>query len=147
MATPEDFGLRKDFILPIPSLTTTSSSGITYVSFARACPRIMRLLRSLPEDEYPLEEVELSAGGDYLVPSYASFGSEWDRMKGGPSVINLGAAVDRLKATCDLIIEVLALEPLGGTESPTSSSVHTLSSGLVTGGGGKVLVQSRMTFS
>lgn len=40
------------------------------------------------------------------------------------------------------------MEPLGGTESPTSPAVHTLQlSGLVTGGGGKVLVRCRMTFA
>ena len=40
------------------------------------------------------------------------------------------------------------MEPLGGTEVPTSTSVHTLQlSGLVMGGGGKVLVRCRMTFS
>lgn len=40
------------------------------------------------------------------------------------------------------------MEPLGGTEIPQSTSVHTLQlSGLVTGGGGKVLVRCRMTFS
>jgi coatomer subunit gamma len=51
-------------------------------------------------------------------------------------------------AACDSIIEVLNMEPLGGTEVPSSSSVHTLQlSGLVAGGGGKVLVRSRMTFN
>lgn len=40
------------------------------------------------------------------------------------------------------------MEALGGTESPTSSSTHTLQlSGLVIGGGGKVLVRCRMTYS
>lgn len=40
------------------------------------------------------------------------------------------------------------MEALGGTQTPASTSVHTLQlSGLVTGGGGKVLVRSRMTFS
>jgi coatomer protein complex subunit gamma len=40
------------------------------------------------------------------------------------------------------------MEPLGGTEAPSSTSVHTLQlSGLVVGGGGKVLVRCRMTFS
>lgn len=39
------------------------------------------------------------------------------------------------------------MEPLGGTEQPTSTSVHTLNlSGLVCGGGGKVLARARMTF-
>lgn len=40
------------------------------------------------------------------------------------------------------------MEPLGGTEIPQSTSVHTLQlSGLATGGGGKVLARCRMTFS
>lgn len=53
-----------------------------------------------------------------------------------------------LTAACDSIIDILNMEPLGGTETPSSSSVHTLQlSGLVTGGGGKVLARCRMTFS
>lgn len=40
------------------------------------------------------------------------------------------------------------MEPLGGTESPASTSLHTLNlSGIVCGGGGKVLARARMTFS
>lgn len=50
-------------------------------------------------------------------------------------------------AACDSIIEILNMEPLGGTETPGSPSVHTLQpSGLVTGGDGKVLARCRMTF-
>jgi coatomer protein complex subunit gamma len=51
-------------------------------------------------------------------------------------------------AACDSIVEVLNMEPLGGSQTPSSASVHTLQlSGLVAGGGGKVLVRSRMTFA
>lgn len=51
-------------------------------------------------------------------------------------------------AACDSIIEVLNMEPLGGSENPSSTSMHTLQlSGLATGCGGKVLVRSRMTLS
>jgi coatomer subunit gamma len=51
-------------------------------------------------------------------------------------------------AACDSIIEVLNMEALGGSEAPSSTSVHTLQlSGLVIGGGGKVLVRCRMTYS
>ena len=51
-------------------------------------------------------------------------------------------------AACDSIIEILGMEPLGGTEVPSSPSVHTLQlSGLLIGGGGKILVRCRMTFS
>lgn len=40
------------------------------------------------------------------------------------------------------------MEPLGGTENPTSKSVHTLQlSGFVVGGGGKVLARCRMTYA
>jgi coatomer subunit gamma len=40
------------------------------------------------------------------------------------------------------------MEALGGTETPSSTSVHTLQlSGLVTGGGGKVLARCRMTYA
>jgi len=58
------------------------------------------------------------------------------------------SAMESLKAACDSIIEVLNMEPLGGSEVPSSTSVHTLQlSGLVIGGGGKVLVRCRMTYS
>lgn len=51
-------------------------------------------------------------------------------------------------AACDSIIEILSMQPLGGSEDPQSTSVHTLQlSGLVAGGGGKVLVRCRMTYS
>lgn len=40
------------------------------------------------------------------------------------------------------------MQPLGGSEDPQSTTVHTLQlSGLVSGGGGKVLVRCRMTHS
>jgi len=49
---------------------------------------------------------------------------------------------------CKSLIEVLGMEALGGTESPSSNSVHTLNlSGIVSGGGGKVLARCRMTFA
>jgi coatomer protein complex subunit gamma len=49
---------------------------------------------------------------------------------------------------CKSLIEVLNMEPLGGTETPTSTSVHTLNlSGMVAGGGGKVVARCRMTYA
>ncbi|KAF9531865.1 coatomer subunit gamma [Crepidotus variabilis] len=167
----EEAGLVEDFCIPLPSLSAVSSPGIVYVSFTREDPdaytiasfqcTLKYISKELDpstgapeeegyEDEYQIEEVELSAGGDYIVPSYASFGAEWDRMRSAPSATETFAltAMESLKAACDSIIEVLNMEALGGSESPTSTSVHTLQlSGLVTGGGGKVLVRSRMTFS
>lgn len=60
---------------------------------------------------------------------------------GEMGIANLADAVKSL-------VELLGMEPLGGTETPTSNSFHTLNmSGLVTGGGGKVLARCRMTFA
>ena len=51
-------------------------------------------------------------------------------------------------AACDSIIEILNMQPLGGSEDPQNATVHTLQlSGLIAGGGGKVLVRCRMTYS
>ncbi|KAG2118150.1 coatomer subunit gamma [Suillus discolor] len=171
MQPQADSGLTEDVVFQIDSLSCANSFGIVYVSFKRDNPQeytttsfqcILKFIsKELDpstgrpeeegyEDEYQLEEVELSAGGDYIIPSYASFSSEWDRLRSGATAtetFSLGA-MESIKAACDSIIELLNMEPLGGTEAPSSTSVHTLQlSGLVTGGGGKVLVRCRMTFS
>jgi len=171
MQPQTDSGLTEDFIIPIPSLTASTSPGIGYVSYTRDSPEdyavasfqcILKFVsKELDpstgepeeegyEDEYQLEEVELSAGGDYIIPSYASFDAEWKKLESGAIATETFSlsAMESLKAACDSIIEVLHMEPLGGSQTPASASVHTLQlSGLVTGGGGKVLVRSRMTFA
>lgn len=102
----EDSGLVEDFIIPLSSLSSRNSPGVVYVSFTRENPDVytiasfQSILKYLSkevdpstgvpedegyEDEYQIEEVELSAGGDYIVPSYASFGSEWDRLRSAPN--------------------------------------------------------------
>lgn len=105
IATPQaEAAFTEDFIIPIPSLSATSSPGIVYVSFTKTSPEeystgsfrcILRFISKevdpstgLPEsggyeDQYELEEVELAAGGDYIVPSYATFTTEWDRLRSG----------------------------------------------------------------
>ncbi|KDQ63194.1 hypothetical protein JAAARDRAFT_53417 [Jaapia argillacea MUCL 33604] len=169
MQPSSDSGLTEDFIIPLPSLSA-STPGVIYVSFTRDSPEefamasfqcVLKFISKEVdpttgepeeegyEDEYQLEEVELAAS-DYLIPSYTSFASEWDRLRGGATATETFSlsAMDSLKAACDSIIEILNMEPLGGSETPASSSVHTLQlSGLLTGGGGKVLVRCRMTFS
>ncbi|KAF8079051.1 coatomer subunit gamma [Lyophyllum atratum] len=156
----EEGGLTEDFIMPLGSLTAANSPNIVYVSFTKNEPYVLASFgctlkfksKELDpstgepeeegyEDEYQLEEVELSAP-DYIVPNYVTFGSEWDRLRSAPSATETFAlsAMESIKAACDSIIEVLNMEPLGGSEAPTSTSVHTLQlSGLVTGGGGKVV--------
>lgn len=51
-------------------------------------------------------------------------------------------------AACDSIVEILGMDALGGSQNPGNAPVHTMQlSGLLVGGGGKVLVRCRMTFS
>ncbi|KAG6911358.1 hypothetical protein DXG01_001029 [Tephrocybe rancida] len=164
----EEPSLTEDFIIPLPSLTSATSPSIIYVSFTKAEPypigsfacTLKFVSKELDpstgqpeedgyEDEYQVEEIELGAP-DFVIPNYVTFGAEWDRLRSAPSVTETFAlsAMDSIKAACDSITEVLNMEPLGGSETPTSTSVHTLQlSGLVTGGGGKVVVRCRMTFS
>jgi len=107
MQPPADSGVTEDFIIPIPALSSASSPGIVYVSFTREAPEEY-VTASFPcvlkfiskevdpatgepeaegyEDEYQLEEVELAAGGDYIIPSYSNFSSEWDRLRTGTSI-------------------------------------------------------------
>ena len=122
MTPQEETSLVEDFIIPLPSLTSATSPGIVYVSFTRTSPEEYTigsfgcLLKFISkeldpstqepeeegyEDEYSLEDVELSAGGDYIIPSYASFGSEWDRMRSAPSATEtfLLGAMDSLKGS------------------------------------------------
>ncbi|KAG1816211.1 coatomer subunit gamma [Suillus variegatus] len=171
MQPQADSGLTEDVVFQIDSLSCANSPGIVYVSFKRDNPQeytttsFQCILKFIPkeldpstgrpeeegyEDEYQLEEVELSAGGDHIIPSYASFSSEWDRLRSGATAtetFSLGA-MQSIKAACDSITELLNMEPLGGTKAPSSTSVHMLQlSGLVTGGVGKVLVRCRMAFS
>jgi coatomer protein complex subunit gamma len=98
----EESGLEEDFIIILRSLTAANSPNIVYVSFTRLQPEQYTLAsfqctlkfwsKELDpstgepeeegyEDEYQLEEIELSAGGDYMVPNYVTFGSEWDRLR------------------------------------------------------------------
>ena len=103
MQPQADSGLTEDFIIPLPTLTQTTSPNIVYVSFARNSPdeypvaSFQCVLKFISkevdpvsgepeeegyEDEYQLEEVELTPG-DFIIPSYASFSADWDRLRGG----------------------------------------------------------------
>ena len=102
MQPQSDSGLTEDFVITISALTQANSPGIVYVSFTRDIPEecavasFQCILKFVSkeidptsgqpeeegyEDEYQLEEVELAAGGDYIVPSYSSFAAEWERLR------------------------------------------------------------------
>ena len=105
MQPSAESSLTEDFIIPLPSLSTTTSPGIVYVSFTRDSPEeyasgsfqcVLKFVSKEVdpstgepeeegyEDEYQLEEVELGAG-DYIIPTYVTFSTEWDRLRGGAS--------------------------------------------------------------
>lgn len=111
--------LTEDFIIPLPSLSSATSPGIVYVSFTRDSPEeyasgsfqcVLKFVSKEVdpstgepeedgyEDEYQLEEVELGAG-DYIIPTYVTFSSEWDRMRGGAGATETFSlsAMDSLK--------------------------------------------------
>lgn len=119
LMTPSDeTELVEDFIIPVPSLAA-NSSGTVYVSYSRsssedyATGSFSNTLRFVskeldpetgePEedgydDEYQIEELDLGAG-DYIVPSYATFATEWDRLRSAASAQETFAltALDSLK--------------------------------------------------
>lgn len=119
MQLSAESNLTEDFIIPVPSLSSTPSTGIVYVSFTRDSPEeyasgsfqcVLKFVSKEVdpstgepeeegyEDEYQLEEVELGAG-DYIIPTYVAFSSEWDRMRGGASATETFSlsAMDSLK--------------------------------------------------
>ncbi|KAH9812366.1 adaptin N terminal region-domain-containing protein [Melampsora americana] len=167
--------LTEDFIIPIPSIGT--DPGTIYVSYSRmgydlgsfGCtlkfiskevdPESGEPEEEGYEDEYQIEEVEIGVG-DYIVPTYVGFTQEWDRLRSGVNVTETFSlsSLKSLESACETIIELLNMEALGGSEHPTSTSVHTLNlSGIVIGNpkggtsteakGQKVLVRVRMTYS
>ncbi|KAH8916066.1 Coatomer, gamma subunit [Atractiella rhizophila] len=166
--TPSNDSLTEKFIIPIPSLS--SSPDTCYVAFDRTDPSsypscsFTNTLKFVSkevdpssgepeetgyEDEYPIEEVEVGAG-DFIQPSYADFAKEWDRFRTGAEVKDTFELTEMksLKAACTTLIDLLSMEALGGSDNPSSGAVHTLQlSGIVCGGGGKVLARCRMTFS
>ena len=106
MQPAADSGLTEDFIIPVPTLSA-NSPGVVYVSFTREAPDdyatasfscVLKFVSKEVdpatgepeaegyEDEYQLEEVELAAGGDYIIPNYSNFSAEWDRLRTGSSI-------------------------------------------------------------
>ncbi|WVR06443.1 hypothetical protein IAU60_003474 [Kwoniella sp. DSM 27419] len=175
MVPSPDSGLTEDFIVPIDSLNAANGAGTVYVSFTRDDPTTYAAgtfgctLKFVskevdpssgePEeegydDEYQVEELDLGAG-DYITPTYVTFTSEWDKLADAASLTETFAlsSSESLKDACKSLVEVLNMLPLGGTESPTSNSVHTLNmAGLVIPASSgerssKILARCRMTYS
>lgn len=175
----EDAGLTEDFILPSSLLDTSNPSGKVYVSFTKtngstSFPQgtLSCTLRFLSkevdpatgqaeedgfEDSYEIEAVELGVA-DYVLERFTDFNREWEELASGEQSVETYelTAVGSLKDACDLLIPLLGLTPLGGSETPISTSVHTLNlAGSVVGTSpdgkttkaSKVLTRGRMTYS
>jgi len=132
MQPSTECSLTEDFIIPLPSLSATTSPGIVYVSFTRDSPEeyasgsFQCALKFVSkevdpstgepeeegyEDEYQLEEVELGAG-DYIIPTYVTFSTEWDRLRGGASATET--------------FSLSAMESLKGGSTPLGSKILPL---------------------
>ncbi|OXG33702.1 coatomer subunit gamma [Cryptococcus neoformans Bt120] len=175
MQPSPDCGLIEDFIIPIDSLTTQIGQAPVYVSFTRENPQkyaagsfgcTLKFVskevdpsNGQPEeegydDEYQLEELDLGAA-DYITPTFVTFVNEWDKLASSPSLTETFAlsSSESLREACRSLVEVLGMLPLGGTDTPTSNSVHTLNlAGLAVPiaddeRSSKVLARCRMTYA
>lgn len=81
--------------------------------------------------------------------------NEWDRLASSPSLTETFAlsSSESLREAFRSLVEVLGMLPLGGTDTPTSNSVHTLNlAGLAVPiaddeRSSKVLARCRMTYA
>ncbi|PKI83359.1 coatomer subunit gamma [Malassezia vespertilionis] len=141
-------GLEEEFILPITSLSAASPSGAVYVSLKRDAllPFPLATLKNTlqfvskevdptsgePEeegyqDEYQTEELDLSTA-DYMRPTEVDFQAVWDEYAPAASASETFAltALESLDASCSTLVELLGMQALGGTETPSNPSVHTM---------------------
>ena len=149
-------GLAEEFILPVASLSAATPTGTVYVSFERPAELPFPLatlsntlrfvskevdpLNGEPEpegyqDEYQTEELDLGVA-DFVQPIEVDFAHEWEALADAPSATETFAltALESLAAACSTLVELLGMQALGSTATPTNPNVHTmLLSGRVAG--------------
>lgn len=192
IATPsEDDVLEDDFIIPAPKLSP-NEPGAVYVAFKKlggdkSVP-VTSFTNNLKftskeidpttgepeeegyEDEYQVEDLELT-GSDYVIPTFAgSFDHVWEQtgangeeesetlqlsnMKGitgmhsisQPQMI-LGRQTNILSDATEQLISALSLQPLEGTDVALNNSTHTLKLFGKTVSGGRVAALIKMAYS
>lgn len=168
-----EIGLTEDLIVQIPSLTQAEPSGTVYVSFTRdegsnAFPQgtLTNTLHFISrevdpstgeaeaegyDDQYEMSELELGTS-DYVQERWADWSKEWEELGKQSTATETFAltALESLKQACDTLVDLFGMQALGGTELPTSTSVHTLNlAGYVVTvpDKSKVLARCRMTFA
>ncbi|KAF2105086.1 Coatomer, gamma subunit [Rhizodiscina lignyota] len=172
----EDGGamLEEEFIIPAEKLVT-DIPGTVYVAFKKVDPEAQKYVAasftnvlkftlkeidpttSEPEeggyeDEYQVEDLELS-GSDYVLPAYAgSFDNVWEQAGAGDEADEASetlqlAGVKSISEAVETLPKTLSLQPLEGTDVALNSSTHTLKLYGKTIGGGKVAALVRMAYS
>ena len=167
-------GLQDEFFIPAP-LLKQDDPGTVYVSFARpeaekfptaSFTNVLKFtLREIDpatgepeeggyEDEYQVEDLELT-GPDYVLPAFAgSFDHIWSSLaegEGGEAeeveeTLQLSAAKS-IQEAVELLVKQLGMQPLEGTEVALSPTTHKLSLYGKSVQGGKVAAGVRMAFS
>ncbi|KAL8845260.1 MAG: hypothetical protein Q9176_000429 [Flavoplaca citrina] len=172
VATPaeEDELLEEEFIIPVAKLPT-GQPGTVYVSFRKigdspypitSFTNVLKFTSkeidptsgepddSGYEDEYQIEDVELS-GSDYVLPAYAgSFDHVWEQTGANGDEASETLQLSDTKSIADAteqLTKALSLQPLDGTDVSASSSTHTLKLYGKTLGGGKIAALVKMAYS
>lgn len=192
-APSEEDVLEEEFIVPAPKLPT-NEPGIVYVTFKKlagensvAVTSFTNVLKFTSkeidpttgepeeggyEDEYQVEDLELT-GSDYVIPTFAgSFDHVWEQtgangeeesetlqlsnMKGitGMLLPHSRKCLGRYRMltqpivdATEQLISTLSLQPLEGTDVALSNSTHTLKLFGKTVSGGRVAALIKMAFS
>ncbi|KAL8924829.1 MAG: hypothetical protein Q9172_002493 [Xanthocarpia lactea] len=172
VATPseEDESLEEEFIIPVAKLPT-SQPGTVYVSFKKmgdspypitSFTNVLKFTSkeidpttgepddSGYEDDYQIEDFELS-GSDYVLPAYAgSFDHVWEQTGANGDEASETLQLNNSKSIADAteqLTKALSLQPLDGTDVSVSTSTHTLKLYGKTLGGGKVAGLVKMAYS
>ncbi|OKL60705.1 hypothetical protein UA08_04259 [Talaromyces atroroseus] len=173
VATPsdEDESLEEDFIVPCPKLPT-NEPGIVYVAFKKTDgeqsfpttsftnnlkftskeidPSTGEPEESGYEDEYQVEDLELT-GSDYVIPTFAgSFDHVWEQTGANGEEASETFQLGNVKSIADAteqLITALSLQPLEGTDVSLSNTTHSLKLYGKTVSGGRVAGLVKMAFS
>ncbi|KAI9758174.1 MAG: hypothetical protein M4579_003148 [Chaenotheca gracillima] len=167
----EEPTLEEDFIIPAAKLAT-DEPGIVYASFKKAggeksfpATSFTNILKfttkeidpttgepeeSGYEDEYQVEDLELT-GSDYVVPAFAgSFNHVWEQVGASGEQAEETLQLSGVKSIADAteqLAKALSLQPLEGTDVPVNTSTHTLKLFGKTISGGRVVANVKMAFS
>ena len=161
--------LEDEFFIPVP-LLKQDEPGTVYVSFKRpegepftsaSFTNVLKFsLREIDpstgepeeggyEDEYQVEDLELS-GSDYILPAFAgSFDNVWSGLAEGDEAEETLALSNAksIQDAVEMLVKQLGMQPLEGSEVALASSTHSLKIFGRSVAGGKVAGSVRMAYS